>query len=148
MFVRRGKRMMNNQKSLNNIYLFTRKPFSIGKDLVMTSRFTDLFLQCDDILEEHHDTLIDLLVTQNKNIQTSQQLAERFCVQMNRKNIIFCFLCTYFIFYVTFIKNIVKMINQTKFFNQHQYHHPSLKINQKNNQRNRTRMTYNELLFR
>ncbi|CAF0891065.1 unnamed protein product [Rotaria sordida] len=39
---------------------------------------------CDDILEEHHDSLIDLLVTQNKNAQTSRQLAELFCVELNQ----------------------------------------------------------------
>jgi hypothetical protein len=39
---------------------------------------------CDDILEEHHDSLIDLLVIQNKNIQTSRQFAELFCVQQNQ----------------------------------------------------------------
>ncbi|CAF1107930.1 unnamed protein product [Adineta ricciae] len=38
---------------------------------------------CDDILEEHHESLIDLLVTQNKNIQTSRQLAELLCVETN-----------------------------------------------------------------
>jgi len=39
---------------------------------------------CDDILEEHHDSLIDLLVTMNKNTQTSRQLAELFCVETNQ----------------------------------------------------------------
>ncbi|CAF4391572.1 unnamed protein product [Rotaria socialis] len=39
---------------------------------------------CDDILEEHHDSLIDLLVTQNKSTSTSRQLAELFCVEMNQ----------------------------------------------------------------
>ncbi|CAF0719344.1 unnamed protein product [Adineta steineri] len=39
---------------------------------------------CDDILEEHHDSLIDLLVTQNKNIQTSRQLAELLCIETHQ----------------------------------------------------------------
>ncbi|UJR29194.1 hypothetical protein I4U23_010408 [Adineta vaga] len=39
---------------------------------------------CDDILEEHHDTLIDLLGTQNKNIQTARRLAEFFCMETNQ----------------------------------------------------------------
>ncbi|CAF3532873.1 unnamed protein product [Rotaria sp. Silwood1] len=39
---------------------------------------------CDDILEDHHDSIIDILVTQNKNAQTARQLAELFCVELNQ----------------------------------------------------------------
>jgi len=39
---------------------------------------------CDDILEEHHDSFIDLLVKENKNTQTSRQLAELICVELNQ----------------------------------------------------------------
>jgi len=39
---------------------------------------------CDDILEEHHDNLIDLLLKQNKNIVSHRNLAEIFCLENNQ----------------------------------------------------------------
>ena len=41
--------------------------------------------------------MIDLLIAENKNIQTSRQLAELFCLEKNRKNTSIFFIKFFFI---------------------------------------------------
>ena len=87
---------------MNNLALFLHihsKVLLEQNAETLFERLVLLLLQCDDILEEHHDSLIDLLVLQSKNIQTARQFAELFCLEQNRMtrsirsfSLDFCFL--------------------------------------------------------